>query len=933
MTATNNQELRAKVKLLGTLLGNVLHKQAGGRVFAAVEALRKGFIDLRTQENEVKRERLYKLIENLDADTLTHAVRAFNIYFSLVNIAEEDDAHKQRRKNIKQNENWHGSFHEVIQQYAEQGITANQLDSLLKKLSYIPVMTAHPTESKRRTVMEKVRHIFTTSTQLDDDNLDEDSKQEIIEDLENQIYVLWHTDEVRSQRPRVADEIRMGLYYVSQALIKAVPIVYRNMEKSITKYYGKTPDGKPIINVPSFFQFGSWIGGDRDGNPNVKPETTARAVRQQAQRVFIEYIIHIRALNKELTHSSHLVQCSAPFLESLEIESQLIDTIFSDKPDNFQSEPYRRKLYIMCYRLERNLVGIKNQLFDEPQNTQDFYYKNEQEFLHDLHLTRDSLISHGDIASAYGKLTDLIRLVETFGFYLLKLDIRQESTRHSEAVDELFSQYLDQANYQQLDEKNRLTCLVAAINRNDLPTIDPQTLTANTQETLAVFSVISSVREQVSKEAFGHYVISMTHAASHVLEVMLLARMSGLVYQKNGQWICHINITPLFETIEDLEHIHPVMSELLNNETYAKLLKAAGNLQEVMLGYSDSCKDGGILSSAWNLYEAQKKITELTRQHQIKCRLFHGRGGTIGRGGGPTHDAILAQPEGTVNGQIKFTEQGEVLSSKYSSIETATYELTAGVTGLMKASQSLLMPPSQDRNDFLGIMDQLAHTGESSYRQLTEKTPGFLDYFYEATPVSEIALLNIGSRPSHRKKGDRSKNSVRAISWVFGWAQSRHTLPAWFGIGSALESWRQNDPIRMATLQKMYLEWPFFRSLISNTQMSLFKAEMNIAKQYASLCEDQHNANQVYDIIQEEYRRTINEVLYISHTKGLLEDNPSLALSLSRRDPYLDPLNHIQIRLLRRYRNLAEDSPEKQRVIDPMLRTINAIAAGMRNTG
>ncbi|MFP4683435.1 MAG: phosphoenolpyruvate carboxylase, partial [Ectothiorhodospira sp.] len=365
---------------------------------------------------------------------------------------------------------------------------------------------------------------------------------------------------------------------------------------------------------------------------------------------------------------------------------------------------------------------------------------------------------------------------------------------------------------------------------------------------------------------------------------------------------------------------------------YARLLRASGNRQEVMLGYSDSCKDGGILASAWNLYDAQEKIIAIATARGVQCRLFHGRGGTIGRGGGPTHESILAQPPGTVQGQIKFTEQGEVLSYKYSNIETAVYELSMGATGLIKASRGLIGLHTQDRPEHTRTMTELADAGEAAYRALTDHTPGLLDYFYEATPVQEIGQLNIGSRPSHRRQADRTKGSIRAIPWVFGWAQSRHTLPAWYGIGTALRQWRGDDPERLEHLRAMYREWPFFHSLLSNCQMSLSKADMGIAGEYAQLCSDPEQARAIYQTLREEYERTVSEVLAVARTGTLLEENPTLALSLMRRDPYLDPLNHIQITLLRRRRG-GQTPEEDDPWLSPLLRSINAIAAGQRNTG
>jgi phosphoenolpyruvate carboxylase len=447
--------------------------------------------------------------------------------------------------------------------------------------------------------------------------------------------------------------------------------------------------------------------------------------------------------------------------------------------------------------------------------------------------------------------------------------------------------------------------------------------------------MMHQMHKEISPNAFGNYVISMTHEASHVMEVMLLGKLAGLCSADNS--ICNIQISPLFETIEDLSHIEQVMTNLLSNKAYSQLLKASGGIQEIMLGYSDSCKDGGILASSWSLYDAQKKIIKLAQEHNVVCRLFHGRGGTIGRGGGPTHESILAQPPNTVLGQIKFTEQGEVLSYKYSNLETATYELTMGVTGLLKASRCLIADQEDDRNDNLGIMDELVSIGESAYRDLTDKTEHFLDYFYEITPVSEIGLMNIGSRPSHRSKTDRSKGSIRAIPWVFGWAQARHTLPAWFGLGSALKEWRGNDPARLSKLQSMYQEWPFFRSLLSNIQMALHKGEPNIAEEYSRLYKDENVRRAIFERIIHEYHTTIEQILNIAGLTELLQENPILALSLKRRNPYLDPMNYIQIKLLKEYREDIAQQEDAEAIdsewLRPLLRSINAISAGMRNTG
>jgi len=447
-----------------------------------------------------------------------------------------------------------------------------------------------------------------------------------------------------------------------------------------------------------------------------------------------------------------------------------------------------------------------------------------------------------------------------------------------------------------------------------------------------VFRRMAKLQAEVGDELFGAYVISMTHSASHVMEVMLLARLVGLCGHNGRDWFCRILVAPLFETVEDLQHSEAILDQLLTNKAYRALVTANGNRQEVMLGYSDSCKDGGTLASNWNLYQAQLSIIALTQHYGVECRLFHGRGGTVGRGGGPTHDAILSQPPGTVNGEIKFTEQGEMLYYKYSNPETANYEIGMGVTGLLKASATALAHSDvRYPQKYLDWMRDMAAAGETAYRALIG-TPGFIDYFYESTPVTEIGLLNIGSRPSHRKKADRSLGSIRAIPWVFGWAQSRHTLPAWFGIGSALSGFIAKQPDGLAQLQAMYREWPFFRSLLSNVQMALSKADMEIAEEYARLCEHP-NTMTVYRVIADEFTSTVAGVKQVAQIDALLEENPSLSRSISRRRPYIDPINHIQVRMLKRYRSGSVWESEQDTWLTPLKRSINAIAAGMRNTG
>lgn len=929
-----DKQLRQHVRFLGHILGEVINERAGREVFDTVERLRQGFINLRKDDNAALRTELLSFLNTLDETTLKEVIRAFSLYFSLLNTAEEAFNYHNRMIQLRNGGNlWAGSYLDTLTHLKQEGVTLTQLQQMLGSLVYMPVFTAHPTESKRRTLMEILRRIFLLDEQLTNEPLTPFDEERTRREIKKQVKLLWSSDEVRAIKPTVRDEIKNGLYYFNVSLFDAVPRTYRNMENAIRRVYREDIEAGQDFIVPGFVKFGSWIGGDRDGNPFVTAETTEMAIMLQKRTVIRRYFEDVTKLSYILTQSQPLCAISDAMTADLERSEQTYAAAFSAKPDRFLNEPYRRKLYTMRYRLQENLRLLQGYFRDGVMaEDSGAAYVNEAELLNDLNLIYNSLVANGDKDIAGAELSDLIRLVETFGFYLYHLDIRQESTRHSETIAEVLKATDLHHDYHQLSEQDRQQLLTGLLSQADLPAL-PQ-LAGDNQEVLNVFRLMTRLQREVSPQAFGSYVISMTHQASHILEVLVLGRLAGLCgYDESGDVFSHIRVSPLFETIEDLSHIEPVMSALLENDLYRRLLTASGNLQEVMLGYSDSCKDGGILASGWNLFQAQQKISRLTEQHGVDCRMFHGRGGTIGRGGGPTHDAILSQPAGTVKGQIKFTEQGEVLSFKYGNIETAAYELGMGISGLLKASRSLVSDTRQVEPAYLDIMHQLTKTGEASYRKLTEDTAGFLDYFYEVCPVTEIGMMNIGSRPSHRKAGDRSKSSVRAIGWVFSWAQSRHTLPAWYGIGTALESWHQNDEDKLAILRQMVKQWPFFRALLSNTQMALTKADMKIARRYAALCQDAFQGQQMFELIAEEYHKTLDQVLNVVEADKLMAETPELHMSLRRREPYLDPINYIQIMLLQRYRDTSVDEAERERWRDPLLRTISAISAGMRNTG
>jgi phosphoenolpyruvate carboxylase len=932
-----DKALRQRVRRLGDMLGHTLQAYADPDVFALVEELREGYKSLRQKENAPLRQALFEKIRQQSPERLTSVARAFAVYFSLVNAAEELAIYQRRRLwLIHGSPLWVGSFEEALRSLHERKISFDELKTVLKNLMYYPVFTAHPTEARRGTVMEQLRRIFVYSGELDRSDLTPDEHEQLLQSLQSQIDILWKTNEIRHQRPEVEDEIRSSLFYFPNGLFDAICQVYRNLEKHLARIYQVSP-AEARAAVPSAIAFGSWVGGDRDGNPYVTPAVTAQAFYFQAELILEEYIKRCRQLSQKFSYSDLWCAPSKEFSQILQKDRYLAAEAFGARAQRLEHEPYRYKIGIMIYRLEKRLSFVQDKLKNKNNTLHPEAYASCQAFLQDLQIMQQSLISHGDSLSAHRELQDLIRLVETFGFHMVKLDIRQESDKHSAAVAEIFKQF-SSYNYENLDEKQRQSLLSQYIEQG-ISNFSSVNLTEDTQGILEVFRVIRHIRQEIGEDSIGSYVVSMTHTASHVLEVLFLARLVEAIGKDlNGDWQRTLSVSPLFETIKDLHAIDSVLEELLSNAVYRKILQAAGNIQEVMLGYSDSAKDGGLLSSSWHLYRAQQRVLQLTDRYGVDCRLFHGRGGTIGRGGGPTHEAILAQPPGTVRGQIKFTEQGEVLYAKYSNSETAVYELTMGISALIKASCCLIeKKPPKDSEDRIEILEQLSRVSEENYRQLTDNTEKFFDYFATVTPIREIGLLNIGSRPVSRKSRQFSKSSIRAIPWVFSWAQARHTLPAWYGIGSALEWYSQKYSVQH--LQKMYREWPYFTTTINNLQMTLMKADMKIAWEYAEhLCPDPQVAKEIYAMIYDEYQRATRYILQVSQSKQLMEHEAAVALSLRRRNPYLDPLNHIQIVALQNYRQAQQLSEEQaqiqqERWLKPLLRTINGIAAGMRNTG
>ncbi len=909
-------------KLLPDLLGEVILEQEGQDVFDAVELLRKGFIQQRQQADTVNHDKLIDAIDAMTVDTIDRVIHAFSTFFHLANINEEQANQKARNQLEEAGETWANSFLETITNFKQEGKTLNEVITLISNLNYYPTFTAHPTEAKRPIVLEALQRIHRECQELSSGRIPEAEVAEYRHRLKAMIQIFWKTEAVRPAKPTVYDEIENSLYYFRESIFSCLPGIYRDLENAIKQVYPESRGDS--LNLPKIVQFGTWVGGDRDGNPFVTPEITRNALRMQQLEVLQEYARRVDHLSKIFTHSADQIELSPEFSQSMKRDEIRLTKYLGNK---YLNEPYRRKLLFVKLRLEKTIHQVEAHLGDATPFFDPLAFKNEAEFREEIMLVRGSLRHHNEGNITRGSLKALLRLLDTCGFYLSKMDIRQESTLHSQAIHEIGLTLEEPIDYYTMSEAERQAWLTDRLLETTELAYDRRQITLQSADIIEVFELMSNMREEVSKDCFGSYIISMTHEASHLLEVALLAKMSGLIHcDDNGKIISEIHIAPLFETVKDLEHAEPTLESLFKNPVYRQLLAFTDDTQEIMLGYSDSCKDGGILASSWNLYKAQQNIVSVTSKHDIRCLLFHGRGGTIGRGGGPTHEAILSQPKGTVQGGIKFTEQGEVLSFKYNFQDTARYELTVGITGLMKASASENVV---DEPKYVAMMEQLTHQGETAFRELTDDNVETMQYFYETTPSAEIGMLNIGSRPSHRKKADYSKKSIRAIGWVFGWSQSRQNIPGWYGLGSALDHAIENGGLD--TLREMQHNWRYFRTLLSNSQMVILKTDQGVASEYAKLCSDANIAKVTYQTISGEFDLSIEKISTVTEESEMMADFPEIGQSVRWRNAYLDPLNYIQVLMLKRL-NESEDRMQSP-WLKPALDSINGIATGLRNTG
>ncbi len=926
----DNDVLRERISLLGSFLGDAISRQTGEQTLDTIETLRKGFIQQRREPNKDHKQQLIDFIASLDNQTLKNVIRSFSIYFFLANLSEENYLREQRHALRMQSEqSWEGSFRRTLLECRERNIEPEQMQELIDQLKFIPVFTAHPTEARRRTTMNILQSLFADSDALNNLAKESFAYEQAKEQTAQTIDLLWSSDEVRTRKPLVYDEINNGLHYFNASLFDAIPKVYRNIKHAIVDIYPELTD----YPLPAFMSFGSWIGGDRDGNPFVTHDTTEMAVLMHADTVLRHYQVLLKKLRRQLIHSDTTVNVAPEVYTKIKSYDELDRRVFDYNLDDYGNEPYRRLLSLILNKVKATNRLIQSKGHDS--EAQKDAYANPEELLEDLRIIRQSVNTH-DTAHGEGLLLDTIRLVKTCGFHLAALDIRQESSYHSEVIADIFASATNLPDYQALSELERQEWLTRLLEKPGTPLIYTDNLTDKTREQLALMNSVATLRKLVGQDTFGSYVISMTNNASQLLEVLLLMRFAGLCrVDDEGQLSADLPVAPLFETIEDLKNIDKILPAVLDNPLYRGLLQHSDNTQEIMLGYSDSSKDGGIITSAWQLYSAQQTINSIAEEYGIKTRLFHGRGGSVSRGGGSTHNAIAAQPAGTLHGQIKVTEQGEVLYAKYANTDTAVFELTMGITGTLKACSSRFVVQPAELPTYEALFSRLADAGEQRYRKLTDHTEGFYKFYSEVTPVQEISLLNIGSRPAHRKKGLPSKTTLRAIPWVFGWSLARFTLPAWYGVGSALHSVVDDEDL----MKEMNKCWPFFSVFISNIEMAFTKSEMSIARAYSQLCDDDTLREQIMSAVTEEHELTYSGLNSLLDQTSLLSSQQNLAASLQWRNAYLDPINYIQIELLKRSRQKDaagdnnHDVNSDLNVEDPLIRSINALAAGLRNTG
>ncbi len=912
--AEKDLPLLEDIRLLGRLLGETVRSQEGQFIFDLIETIRRTSIRFHRDDDHEARSELEEILQSLTPEQAVQVIRAFSYFSHLANIAEDQHhVRRTRSHDITGDPPRPGTIARAITQAVEAGHSYGALVDFFNDAFICPVLTAHPTEVRRKSTMDREMAVAKLLDRRGRGNWTPEEQREIDNKLSRAILILWQTTLLRQTRLSVMDEVTNGLSYYDYTFFRELPRLYANLEDSL----GELAPADEISSIASFLRIGSWIGGDRDGNPFVDAGVLRDTLRMQSTHVLRFYLEELRNLMGELSLSTTIVGVS-----------QDLNKLADKSPDiseHREVEPYRRAISLIRARLAKTQRAINGVVASVEDVGDAEPYTSPKELLADLEIIRESLVANGSEALAWGRLRLLNRAVDCFAFNLASLDLRQGSDVHAATISELFAAVAPDVDYLKTGEDERIGLL-----RKELVTLRPLMrpnwpYSRRTADELAIFATAKAAHDTYGRKAIAASIVSNTRGVSDLLGLAVLLKEAGLV-SPEGQ--CDINIVPLFETIPDLRDCVRIMDRLLAIPEYRRLVDNRGGLQEIMIGYSDSNKDGGYITSGWELHKAEIGLVDLCQKHGVRLRLFHGRGGTVGRGGGPSYDAILAQPPGAVNGQIRLTEQGETISSKYTNAEVGRRNLEIFAAASLEASllHTRTGPVPQA---YLEAMDYLSTHAFATYRALVYETPDFDRYFRSSTVINEISTLNIGSRPASRKKSGRIED-LRAIPWVFSWSQCRVMLPGWYGFGTAVKSWlAENSDDGLTLLRDMYRDWPFFRALLSNMDMVLAKSNMAIASRYADLVPDETLRRAVFKRIIEERRASISALLDISENDQLLDANPLLARSIQNRFPYIDPLNHMQVELLKAYREGSTDP----KVLRGLLLTINGISAGLRNSG
>jgi phosphoenolpyruvate carboxylase len=905
--------LREDIRLLGRILGDTVREQEGGAIFDIVERIRRASIRFHRDGDMGARRELETILDSLSADQTLAIVRAYSYFSHLANIAEDQHHIRRNRAHVVAGSAPRaGTLAYALNRARQAGIDNKALRAFFDGALMSPVLTAHPTEVRRKSMLTReieIGDIIDLRQRLEG-NAPELAESE--ERLRRAVFTLWRTSMLRQTRLKVLDEVANGLSYYDYTFFTELPRLYGALEDELA---GGAPgrDNQPLA---SFLRVGSWIGGDRDGNPFVTAEVLRETMRVQSATAIRRHLDELHELGGELSLSAALAHVS-PALSELADRS-------ADRAMTRQDEPYRRAIAGIYSRLAATARDLDQVVALRRPTSEAPAYASAKELAADLDIISRSLEENGAAILARGRLRRLRRAVDCFGFHLAPLDLRQNSDVHERTVAELLAKAAPGVDYLAMDEKGRVALLLREL-ASPRPLLSPfLAYSEETQGELALFKAAAEIRKIYGEDAIRTSIISKAQGVSDMLELALLLKEVGLI-SAEGKSALHL--VPLFETIDDLRNCVGVMDELLAIPEYRRLVDSRGGEQEVMLGYSDSNKDGGFVTSGWELYKAEIGLVDVFKRHGVRIRLFHGRGGSVGRGGGPSYDAILAQPGGAVQGQIRVTEQGEIISSKYSNPEVGRRNLEILAAATLEASllQEEVAAPDPA---YLSAMEQLSQSAYRAYRGLVYETEGFERYFWSSTVITEIATLNIGSRPASRKKTTRIED-LRAIPWVFSWAQCRLMLPGWFGFGAAVKEFVAADPKGLEQLQDMHRQWPFFSTLLSNMDMVLSKSSLAIASRYAQLVPDVALREAIFSRISREWRDSVDALLAIMGHKKLLESNPLLERSIRNRFPYLDPLNHVQVELLKLHRS----QPANEKVLTGIQLTINGISAGLRNSG